>query len=421
MILCPWPYITMKNLMLIIFYIIVASPLSLRYSGFDNDVIVQSEWFVPELVGTCTISLCVALLVHLMMIPAQRSTTASRLSQRLVKQLEYETQKLLQSVSEYTSNIGKASSISRQSRTLIEFYVKSRERTLKKLEACLPAMRAEESLRLPISSKNNNLDQVESFVACSKKQQKHAELLRMATTQQFLGEEFTTQNESVRGVKAKMSTNLGFAVEQLALAYVRSEQAFFFDSSDANIRNDKDKFHGLESCMESYRKAMIQAITDAEALLLNDDAASRSTTGPLIRQRVAFLAVFSFVHELCDMIAGVGIERPTDKVSMKMTSSRLVSTLKMPWLWGNRGKRRLAWKTAIGLGLASLWVAIPYLRGYIAYPNSVWVGITVASVSLESTGASWMKCLDRLWGTLVAGGFAVSFVNHSMNDVLCCN
>ncbi len=89
--------------------------------------------------------------------------------------------------------------------------------------------------------------------------------------------------------------------------------------------------------------------------LIND--ASRSATGPLIRQRVAFLGVFSFVHELCDMITKIGNE--DDELSPTRVS-QLVATLKMPWLWGDLGKRRLALKTAIGLGLGSLWVSIPY-------------------------------------------------------------
>ena len=69
------------------------------------------------------------------------------------------------------------------------------------------------------------------------------------------------------------------------------------------------------------------------------------------------MGVFSFVHELCDMITKIGNE--DDELSPTRVS-QLVATLKMPWLWGDLGKRRLALKTAIGLGLGSLWVSIPY-------------------------------------------------------------
>jgi len=404
-ILCPWPYLTMKNLMLVIFYLIVASPLSLRPTGLQEDSLQEElgAGFVPGLVGTCSIGLFVALLMHITLIPVTKSSTASRLAPILVTQLAYENRQLLRSVSEYTQNIGKDTTISRQARTLIEFYVKRRCRTLDKLEKYLSAMRVERNF-LCIK---NNVDTVEAYVACSKKQQKHVELLQLATTQQFLGEEFTSLNETVRGVKTRFSTNIGFSIEQLSLGYSRGENALLFGSTSSER---EDIFRGLSLCMDSYRNAMKQAISDAEALLLDDDDGSRSTAGPLIRQRIAFYAVFSFVHEIHDMVATLGSKRPTNKLDQYILSrlaSRLMFTLKMTWLWDALGKRRLAMKTVIGLGLSSLWVSIPYLRGVLAYPNSVWVGVTVASVSLETTGAAYTKCLDRLWATLCAAAYAL--------------
>ena len=142
-ILCP--YLTMKNLSLIIFYLVVASPLSLRYSGKfdesnDDEIVVKDlgTYFVPGLVGTCTAGLLVAVLAHTVMPLLPRSTTsATHLSHRLVNQLAHETQQLFTGVSEYTQNIGISSNIARQSRTLIEFYVKKRQKTLTELEHCI--------------------------------------------------------------------------------------------------------------------------------------------------------------------------------------------------------------------------------------------------------------------------------------------
>ncbi|KAL7554813.1 hypothetical protein ACHAWF_018634 [Thalassiosira exigua] len=401
--LCPWPYLTMKNMMLVVFYLMVASPLSLRHSGYD--VAFEQEelgvWFVPGLVGTCIVGLMVALGVHVALIPSPISTAASRMAPRLVKQLSHESHQLLSSASEYTRHIGKATTLARQARTLIEFYVNSRGMTLEKLEKALPAMRTERRFL----TKPNNLDAIENFVECAKKQQGHAELIRKATTQQFLGEELTSQNETVRAVKSRMSTNLGFAVEQLVIEYERSEAALFFENSDSDDASES-KLVDLHLCLERYRKAMRQAIIDAESLLIYDDAASRSTTGPLIRQRVAFLAVFSFIHELR---ATPGLDGKQDKksVATKSVLKSVQETLLMPWLWKDLVKRRLAMKAAVGMGLASLWVSIPYLRGYVAYPNSIWVGVTVASVSLEQTGAAYQRSIDRLFGTLIAAGYAL--------------
>ena len=94
-------------------------------------------------------------------------------------------------------------------------------------------------------------------------------------------------------------------------------------------------------------------------------------------------------------------------VSVESIGSSLKSGLTMPWLHSNPSKLRLALKTALAMSLASLWVSIPHLREYVAYPNSMWVGITVAVISLENTGSSVIKCIDRLWGTLVAGAYAL--------------
>ena len=194
-ILCPWPFLTVKNMMLLIFYLIVAAPLSLRYSGrFDNnDYVPQQDlghFFVPGLIGTCLVGAFVALLVHLITLPTPKSTTCTRQSKSTIKQLSYETHKLLQSIVEYTNHIGKSSARARQARTLIEFYVNRRQQTLAKLEGQLPAMKAEKQMT------KSELDTLEVFLSCSKKQQTHAELIKLATTQMYLGEEFTSQNDT---------------------------------------------------------------------------------------------------------------------------------------------------------------------------------------------------------------------------------
>ena len=60
---------------------------------------------------------------------------------RIVKQLSWGTHHLLPSVAEYMKHIGKRTTIARQLRTLIEFYVKRRQTTLARQSYTL-AMRA---------------------------------------------------------------------------------------------------------------------------------------------------------------------------------------------------------------------------------------------------------------------------------------
>ena len=413
--LCPWPYLTMKNLMLLIFYLVVASPLSLRNVGADSSSLYAKEdlgaWFVPALLGTCSTGLAVSLLVHIVMIKAPRPTTACRQVITLARQVNRETNQLLLSLTKYMQSIGKFSDVARQSRTLIDFHVKRRRRIIQSLDVHLPAMRLENKLRI---STGVNVDAMEAFVTCAKKQQKHAELVQAATTQTLLGENFTSQDRNVKEVKTKLSLNLGFAIEKLALEYNKSESVYFF--LDASKEDQELVIDELEHSMDAYLEAMRQAISDAETLLLNEPDASRSTTGSLIRARVTFLALFSFIHELHDTM-----KEKSDEIAPEPEPiiKQFMSCLKMKWLWENTSKRRLAIKTAIGLSLASLWISIPYLNGHLAYPNSVWVGVTVASISLEKTGSTFTKALDRLWGTMIAAAYTlfIGKVFHVTNAI----
>ncbi len=404
--LCPWPQLTMKNLMLLIFYVVVSKPLSLRNVAAEDvssPIEDDGPLFVLCLVGTLCIGMLMSLLVHVAMIKSSRSTAASRQVLLKMRQVSYETSQLLLSLTRYMQSIGRASDAAQQARTLIDFHTKRRRRIIKSLDKYLPEMRMES--KLGFSSNNGiDIDAIETFVACAKKQQKHAELVQAATSQTLLGEDYTSKNIHVREVKEKISEHLGYVLEKLALDYSKSETAFFF--ANASKEDKEEIIRELEHSMEDYRQATKQAFFDAEALLVNNDDASRSTAGPLIRARVAFLALFSFVRELHDVLAATN-DKP-EKAPEKATAiSQPVSILKMKWLWNDTSKRRLATKTAVGLSLASLWVSIPYLNSHLAFPNSVWVGITVASINLETTGAAYTKALDRLWGTLIAAAYSL--------------
>ena len=412
--LCPWPQLTMKNLMLLIFYLVVSKPLSLRNvdaEDVSSPIEDDGQFFVLALVGTICIGMLASLLVHVVLMESKRrSTTASRQVQILMRQVSHETNQLLLSLTQYMQSIGKASDVARQARTLIDFHTKRRRRIIKSLDKYLPEVRIESKLK---SNNGIDIDAIETFVACAKKQQKHAELVQVATSQTLLGEDYTSKNNHVREVKEKISEHLGYVLEKLALEYNKSEIAFFFANAS---KEDKEQIiHELEHSMEDYRQATKQAFYDAEALLLNNDDASRSTAGPLIRARVAFLALFSFVHELHDVLTATN-EKSEKRPESATAMSKFVSLLKMKWLWNDISKRRLATKTATSLSLASLWVSVPYLNSHLAYTNSVWVGITVASISLETTGAAYTKALDRLWGTLIAAAYSL-FIGKVFHDV----
>jgi len=347
--------------------------------------------------------LAMAVSVHVVLVPFPRSTTATRSACILLRRLQSQSNMFLQSVARYTQNIGVRTEIARQQRTSIEFYVAKRQQTLECLQASLPAVTVERCSSLDIDISN-------AILKCSMNQQKHAKLVELTTTQQFLGEGFTTRSSTLQDVKAVFATNLGDVFEELVGSYeAASENAI----SCGNTRGDEGVSDRLNTCIDNYRVGMRGAIAGVEEALIDDDAASRVAAGPLIRQRVAFLGVQNFVFELSDTMKCIqdGMDtKPKPKGLLPRFKTQLqqfTSAMKLTWLWRDTAKRRLAAKTSLALSLASLWVSIPYLRNEVAYPNSIWVGITVATVSLESTGSSVTRAMGRLWGTLMAGGFAL--------------
>ena len=407
-VLCP--QLPNKNLMLVIFYLTVASPLSSRETDYlDIPSRDLGTWFAVRLVGTCSVGLSIAVMVHLSLKFTPHSTTAHRMTDRLVWRLRLETEQLLRAVLQYTQNIGVATLTARKARTTIEFYICSRGKTISKLEQLAEAVRAEKIF----GETSIDCTKLENFIQCAKKQQKHTELIRRATAEEFLGEEYTSHNEHVKSIKTKISKNLGFALDSLVAEFCRCERDFL-DLRRASAHQDCS---GLAQCMDVYRKQMKAAIEETEHMLDGNEEAIRQTAGPLVRSRVVFLGVFSFVREFQDLNAA----KPSDKVEAKVSGwsailaalmSQLKSHMSLPWPWNNVAKRRLAVKTSVGLCLASLWVSIPY------YPNSIWPGITVASISLSTSGASYVKSLDRLWGTLVAAAFSLLLTSTVKNEIV---
>ena len=412
--LCPWSFLTKKNLMLVVFYLLVASPLSIRSSD-DSTTNEQEElpdWFLASFMGTITIGICVSVGVHCFALLMPRSTAATRLSLRTMKQLSDTTYNLLHSVSLYTNNLGKDAQAVMRARSLIDFYISTRKQQLKTLSGYVDAIHAESCITKLLqlifgdSQRYCHIYKLEKFVQCARRQQQHADIIHLATRKIFLGEKYTHTNETVRYLKTMISDQLGYAVEQLATQFQQAEACYFFTSA-CQCDNSIDE---LKLSLGEYILAMKKTYLDSDKLTSSDeldiDSKARSLIGPKIRIRVVQISVYSFVHELIDTLRNEQDEKAQPKAK-KTAMPMLKSVLTTPWLHKNPLKLRLALKTALGMLLASLWVSIPYLREEIAYPNSMWVGITVAVISLESTGSSVIKAIDRLWGTLIAGAYAL--------------
>ena len=405
--LCPYPFLTKKNLMLVVFYMMVASPLSVR----NEDVSYSSQqeslpkWFLASFLATIVIGLSVSLGVHFVLLFTPRSTTATRLSLQTMGHLSYTTFHFLNSIHLYTSNLGKDSQSVMRARSLIDFFISSRKLQMHTLNGYIDGIRAE-SLILGCNTKYNHvLKKVEEFTQCAKRQQQHAEIIRLASRDIFLGEEYTEVNETVRHMKSIISDNLGLAIESLAHEFQQAEKAYFFDASQYS----QNSVNALNLCLAEYILAMKKTIEDTDKMVSADelgiDSSVKSLKGTKIRMRVVQMSIYSLAHELIDVITQ-DTQMSKEKQNMSI-GSFMKTTFHTPWLHKNPLKLRHALKTGSGMMLASLWASIPYLREEISYPNSIWVGITVAIVSLEHTGSTVTKCIDRLWGNLVAGAFAL--------------
>ena len=422
LLMCPWPFLTSKNLMLVVFYLIVASPLALRLDGVstgdDAENLVElgtlGPWFVPRFVGTCLVGLAVPLALHITLAFSPWPTTATSCVPNIIKSLDSETNDFLLSVAQFLRNIGVNSQSARRSRSLINLHVCRRGESVAELKRCVAAVKMEEKLHVLsglLYWKGRDLGDV---VALLENQQKQAEMARMATTQQLLGEDFTIRSDAVRGIKTMISQNLGTAMVELASSHNDAQKEYLgsFMIENREVRRT-DSLEALLHSLRQYRGAMKRAVTNAEVKLINEDIDTHieSTTAPLIRVRVIFNSCYAFVAELVDQIEASmspGEESALNGEDTVSTWSYVQSLVSTPWPWGDWTQRRFSLKSALGLGLVTLWVSIPLLRENIAHPNSVWPGLTVASVTLGTTGAAFQKCIDRLWGTLIAA--AVSLI-----------
>jgi len=64
---------------LVLIYLVVASPVWLRYSAIDKwpGRYDFGTWFEPGLMGSCAVGVCATLFVHIVMACMLRSTTAT--------------------------------------------------------------------------------------------------------------------------------------------------------------------------------------------------------------------------------------------------------------------------------------------------------------------------------------------------------
>lgn len=136
----------------------------------------------------------------------------------------------------------------------------------------------------------------------------------------------------------------------------------------------------------------------------------------LTRRMTAFNAMFDLADNLCDYLREHSWEKEEDEQRRRPhhgvidhvvnSVASTVAFCEKKWLWYNPDSFRLALKLSVGMVFASLFVSVPFLWN-ISDPFGVWPGLTVASVNLATTGSSFNKASDRLFGTLLAAAYAL--------------
>ncbi len=132
------------------------------------------------------------------------------------------------------------------------------------------------------------------------------------------------------------------------------------------------------------------------------------------RRHASIHNLFSFVSNTCAHLDGISAARRANGATFSM-SSTYSSRCRRPRCRRPRCRRprcrrpgcsrrdlppmRRPIKLAFTFAVASLWFAVPALRGHL---NGFWITVTVTFVSQGDVGSSLAKCINRLIGTAIS-------------------
>lgn len=137
-------------------------------------------------------------------------------------------------------------------------------------------------------------------------------------------------------------------------------------------------------CRKTFHRAISHAV---EHLMRTEPQQNTPIFAHLTRRMSAFNALFEFGDSLLDYLeqhrctieAVKGIAITTTTISDHLGWAYW----NQPWLWHKPDSFRLALKTSVGMALASLFVAVPFLWR-ISSPFGVWPGVRYTKASLEN-------------------------------------
>uniref|UniRef100_A0A7S4RJA5 Integral membrane bound transporter domain-containing protein n=1 Tax=Ditylum brightwellii TaxID=49249 RepID=A0A7S4RJA5_9STRA len=391
------PPLVSRNLMILVMYIVVASPVR-------EDMI----WWKPfSWVATYLIGIMVALLSNIIPFP----NFVLKSTHKKLQKFENDFAMLLLETKAYSENTAITPALSIAARASIELLQSRICSTIKELKADLPATRTE----LEIRCKKKASKALSDWVIDCQDLLTPLRMLRNALAQRLLGEEYDVYSPHLREAKKIINEEVGSSRDRLADAMIAAI-AVCHAHADPNSHRTvlphltPELDFALKECRQSFHWAIAKA---AKKLGVNPQSTS-PIFAHLTRRMAAFNALFDIGDILLAHLKKYSWELESFNEEAKQGPCNCITSmyhthLKMrwsPWLWHKPDSYRLALKTSVGMSIASLFISIPYLWR-ISQPFGVWPGLTIASVNLVTTGSSFSKAGDRLFGTMLAAAYAL--------------
>eukprot|EP00550_Attheya_septentrionalis_P011005 CAMPEP_0198305968 /NCGR_PEP_ID=MMETSP1449-20131203/58178_1 /TAXON_ID=420275 /ORGANISM="Attheya septentrionalis, Strain CCMP2084" /LENGTH=958 /DNA_ID=CAMNT_0044008513 /DNA_START=147 /DNA_END=3020 /DNA_ORIENTATION=+ len=399
------PYLACKNYMVIIMWIVIQ--LGLHDEDLTNSHMDQAK-LVLGLFGTCLAGIMTAIIF--MTIPMPRPALASNNVNQLLAQSDRDMQILLYSTKVVWLNAGTSSNTVRRAHGILELAVERLKCCSRKLKANANAVEVERNIARFFAMKKGNDYRKGSLIQWSNficDQQIHVDTIHIAVTQRLLEGGHTAYNEQLREAKISLASNMKETLDSLVDIAIESIQvctavAESKDNGKPTKFDQEDSLHErIEEILVKTRHAWGLALPKAESIMLNSDLANVPSLAFFVRRMHVFYGIYKF----CDGLK-LYMKNADQVTERKSTWYLFKSYVTQPWppLVGKH--YRLPFKASVGMIIASLWAVVPFLYNRSS-PFEIWPALTVASVNLATAGASYNKCIDRLWAILLASAFAL--------------
>jgi hypothetical protein len=430
--LCPW--FTLKNLMLLYMFLVIQS-------GCRSPM--TSVLYPLQLSGSCALGCIVA--TGIAMLPLPKPASAILKVRHQLKNSQQDAEIMLAGVQSFMACGGANLVRVRRAVSSIELAIERMETNLQSLKKYAAPARWELGVCYRFQCNMDPTDSgLQAWIETLTKQLEYSKMIRFAVVQRLLGEQATTYHSDLKEAKTILSLRLQDCMNELienttnAMAFCNcSLKVIEMHTCSPKVSNEKGDVNTIErirqdtiQALESTRRGLAEALDEAEELVMIDS--DRQDHGHRKHHHMSTPS-FAFIIRRIQLCHGLfGYSEEISKFMEKRSNSArkssddnegetcvrnpyqaTLSTLRdvyaffvQPWPKYSPESYRLPLKAALGMAIASLFVAVPALYE-IAKPNAVWPALTVASVNLGTTGSSFTKATDRLRGTLIASAFAL--------------